>query len=300
MVSANSYIWFGIPGSSMQWVPAPQAQFQRNWSGNVQTLALEDGRQLINSSPQKHSQFVGNYFGRYDDPNGINLDVFADYASGYYGSGPIVFANPYAFTRNMFAPNWASPMLIQQGWGSFGYGLPTYSTVSSSLGRPKTAATFTIPSNQVAYTPWSGANKYNQYIAIPPNMTLYVGASGTSTGTAYVFIQPYNASDNSLGPLLNLALLSPTAATQVNATFSGATYNAVRVFIGAQSSVASTITLTNMMARLYPTGSSPSLAFNHVPGQGNSGLAIVGSALSEVYLYNGISKSLSLTLEEVI
>lgn len=301
MVSANSYIWFGIPGSSMQWVPAPQSGFQRNWIGNNQTIALDDGRQFINSSAQKHSQFVGTYFGRYDDPNGINLDVFADYASGFYGSGPITFANPYAFQRNLFSPQWASPMLVQQGWASPGYGTPTYSAVSATLGRPTTAATFTIPSAQTLNVPYTSANKYNHYIAIPPSMTLYLGYAGSVTGTGAVFVQPYTTA-NALGTATTLTPLSGTATTQTNATFAGSTYSAVRVFIGrTDSSTASTVKIQSMMARLYPTGTSaPTTGYNHVPGQGFLGLDIVGDSIAETYVYNGITKTLNLTLEEVI
>lgn len=302
MVSSNAYIWFGIPGASMQWVPAPQAGFQRNWIGNNQTIALDDGRQFINSTAQKHSQFVGSYFGRYDNPDGINIDVFADFASGFYGSGPICFANPYALQRNLFAPQWASPgMLIPQGWSSPVYGTPAFSGVAPTNGRPKTAALYSIPTSQSPNAAYTSASKYNHYIAIPPNMTLYIGYTGGTWGTGGVFVQPYNASDNSLATAVTLSPMGYTATSHTNATFAGSSYNAVRVFFGKTDTTANSgVTVDSMMARLYPTGSTPPATYNHVPGQGNLGLAIVGDSIAETYNYNGISKSLNLTLEEVI
>lgn len=299
MVSSNAYMWFGIPGSSMQWVPAPQAGFQRSWSGNNVISALDDGRQYVTTSAQQHSQFTGSFFGDYNDPNGVNIDIFQAYASGFYGSGPICFANPYAFQRNLFAPNFATPGLVRFGWASpLGTTGMSFGTQTVAAGRSPYTTTATMTGT--AYLPLSSTARYNQYIAIPPGYTLYVGWSGSATGTAGFLVQPYNASDNSLAASSMLTPLSITGSTQTNASFSGSTYNAVRIFATRTDGSTSTISVNSMMARLYPTGSTAPTSYNHVPGQGNLALRIAGDAIPETYNYAGVKKSLNLTLEETV
>lgn len=297
MVSSNASIWFGIPGRSMQWVPAPEAGFQRNWANTNVVNQLHDGRQSITASAQTHSQFVGTYYGDYSTAaNGMGIDVFHAYASGFYGSGPIAFANPYAMQQNLFAPQWASPGLARYGWTSMLAGTLSWPTLNVAAGRSVTG--LTGPLTMPAYLPYISA-RYNHYIAIPPGYTLYLGWSGSATGTGTVMMQPYYATDNSLAPVQTLTPLSPTAAAQTNATLNGNTYNAVRIYMSRTDSSTSTITLNSMMARLYPNNTTPPATYNHVPGQGQMQLMIMGNTIAETYNYAGIKKSLTLTLEEV-
>lgn len=303
MVSSNAYMWFGIPGQSMQWVPAPKAGFQRNWKGNVDTIALEDGRQVIQSSVQRHQQFTGDFFGDYSDPSGVNIDVFNQFAAGFYGNGPIAFANPYDFQRNLFAPHWASPALVEQGWAPptsiNPIAPPTFGPITGTHpdGRPNRYAQYNITTT--AYAAASSANQYNQYIAIPPGYQLSIGASGVASGAGAIVVQPFFAADNSTDAVSVLNLIDYNSNTHMNATYSGSTYNAVRVFLSRTSEVNSAIVLYSMMAQLTPIG-IPASPLSHIPGQGNLGLRIVGDAIAETYNYGGIQKGLNLTLEEVV
>lgn len=286
----------------MQWVPAPKAGFQRNWTGNVESLALEDGRQAINVSAQKRTQYVGDFFGDYSNPDGVDIDVFNAYASGVYGRGPIVFANPYAFRQNLFAPHWANPALVEQGWSPLVNFVTTsspvvFGTSAASGGRPTRYALYDI--QNTPYTATSSANQFNQYIAIPPGYILNVGASGQASGTAGVVVQPFLATDNSADNVTMLTLLDPTGSTHVNATFDGNIYNAVRIFLTRTDRSDSTLLLSSMMAQLVRSG-TPLGNISHVPGQGSLGLKIVGSAIAETYNYGGMQKGLNLTLEETI
>ena len=304
MVSSNAYMWFGIPGKSMQWVPAPKAGFQRNWTGNVETLALEDGRQAIRVSSQKHQQFVGDYFGDYSNPDGVDIDIFHSYASGFYGRGPMVFADPYAFHRNMFAPHWASPSLVEQGWAaqtdSQMTSPPVFGSVdpTGGFGRPSRYCQYQITTTP--YAPSTSLNQHNHYIAIPPGYTLNLGMTGIYGSSGAVIVQPFFAADNTADVITIMTPLEYTSSQQTNLQYDGDTYNAVRIFFSRTTTADdASVLIFSMMAQLWQNG-YPMSPSTHVPGMGHTGLKIVGSSLAETYNYGGLQKGLNLTFEEVI
>lgn len=283
-------IWFGIPTVKMQWCPAPKAGAQVSNIGSVQTMAFENGGADVVRSSQTRKQYTFNFAGPSKDLDGIS--VYSKYASGFYGSGLIYFADPYSFETNLFPPAWASPGLIEQGWESIYSIQPTFTnTATNSYSQPRRSATFTI--GVVQNTP-------RAYIPIPPDHTLNIGASGSVlTGTAVVSVRPINT-DGTLATAVNLTLLDPTASTRMNATFAGSSYQAVYVELGRTTSAASTISLTSMMAQLYKTGTSPVLPTNHMYGEGHTGLVFTDEARVENYTYiDPPRKGMNTTLLEV-
>lgn len=286
-------LWFGNL-QRFQWVPAPLAGAQVSNVGFVEQIAYQNGGADIDRSPayRKEYEFAFNAPLKGSE----NLNVFNKYASGFYGTGLLYFADPYAFETNLFSAHWASPGLIEQGWPSISEFAPTFgNTASNSYLQPPRSATFTITSGVGA--PFDDAHRF--VIPIPPTHTLHIGASGTSTGAGVVQVRPVNP-DGSYAATSNLTLLNPTAATRMNATFAGSSYSAVEVYIARTSASAATVTLVSMMAQLWKAGITPTLTGDHIPGDGHTGLAFADEARAETYQYiNPPRRALSTVLTEV-
>jgi hypothetical protein len=288
-------IWFGIPGVKMQWCPAPRAGATVSNSGYTETIAFENGGADVVRSNQKRKVYTFNFSGPAKDLDGIS--VYSKYASGFYGSGLIHFADPYAFETNLFSPAWASPGLIEEGWENLYDTVPTFSsTASNTRNQPPRSATWSVTG--AANVVPAKANGV-AYIPIPPTHTLNIGASGSKTGDAVLRVVPINTNGTN-GTAVNLTLLDPTAATRMNATFAGSSFQAVQVYITRTSTSASTITLASLMAQLYKTGTSPVLPSNHMFGEGHTGLSFADEAVVENYVYiDPPRKGMNTTLVEV-
>jgi len=114
---------------------------------------------------------------------------------------------------------------------------------------------------------------YKHVLLIPPDETLYVGATGSATGTGKVTVRAYNRDGTTEDT--DLTLLDPHGATRTNATFSGAPIAYVEIFLNGIG----TVTLFDMVANLegHYTGAP-------VDGQGHMGLRFVGAPpMSTVY-----------------
>lgn len=272
----TNQMWFGIPGKHMQWVPCPSIDSSIQRNRYVERIQFEhgggDGRR--SSAYQMEYQFVFN--GLAHELEGI--DVFNKFASGFFGDGLIELAHPANFETNMFSAAWASPGIIEQGWKNIYKTTPTFSnTASNAYGQPSRSATWNVSTAvNTAYKKFT--------IAVPPTHTLYIGASGSATGSAVLQVKPILA-DNTYSTPVNLTLLDPAGSTRMNTTFSGATYSAVEVYITRTSDAASTITLTSMMAQLYKNNTTPQLPTRHYQGEGSTGLMFADEAVVETYTY---------------
>jgi hypothetical protein len=164
-------------------------------------------------------------------------------------------------------------------------------TPANAYNMPAQQATFNIVSTAGGYpTP---TNEWGEIpyalIPIPPGYTLWLGASGSATGTAVVRVHAFNAPGDPAAPANSstLTLLSATAAQKLNASFSGSSYQYVKVFLQRTTAVASTITLAGMMAQLWPTGVTPALSTtggNFILGRGHRGLKFAGPTTVESYV----------------
>ena len=289
-------IWFGIPGVKMQFCPAPAAGATASNLGYVETMAFENGGGAVARSFQTRKQYAFTFNGPSKDLDGIS--VYTKYASGFYGSGLLYFADPFAFETNLFPPAWASPGLIERGWENIYDVTPTFSATSSNIySQPVRKAAFAVTTTANAVP--TQANSV-AIIPIPPTHTLHIGASGSVvTGTAVVRVVPINT-DGTNATAVNLTLLDPTLSTRMNATFAGSSYQAVKVYITRTTSGASSISLTSMMAQLYLTGSSPVLPNDHLAGEGHTGLMFTDDARVENYTYiDPPRKGMATTLLEV-
>ena len=288
-------LWFGIPETKMQWVPMPLIDSDFTRSGFVETSKFENGGGDARRSAAHQKVYEFNLTAPYNGSEGLN--VYNKFASGFYGSGLIQFADPYCFESNMFPAHWASPGLIESGWPNIYTVDPTYAnTASNSYDQPTRTATWHI-SGSVATAPTETRSTVT--VPVPPDYTLHFGASGSATGHGVVYYQTI-AADGTLGTPTALTLLSATSSTRMNASVAGSSAVAVRFFLGRTSSSSSTISITSMMAQLWPTGVSPTLTGSHIAGEGHTGLIFTDDARTESYVYiDPPRKSLSTTLLEV-
>lgn len=167
-------------------------------------------------------------------------------------------------------------------------------TPANSYNLPSRQATFNIISTANAYP--DTALTYGEIpyalIPIPPGYTLWLGATGSATGTALVRVHAFNSPGNPASPAASssLTLLSSTGAVRLNASYSGSSYQYVKVFLQRTSLVASTITLSSMMAQLWPTGVTPPLSTtggSFIEGKGHRGLKFADDAVVESYVMVG-------------
>lgn len=281
-------MWFGIPGTQMQWVPCPLIDSTIQRRRYVEQIRFENGGGDARRSAAYQMQYDFTFSGLAHEVEGI--DAFNRFASGFYGHGLIHLAHPANFETNLFPAHWASPGIIEQGWPNIATSSASFADTNvSSYGQPPRTATWNIVEQAGTYTK-------STKIVIPPTHTLHLGVSGIATGSGVVRVRPINV-DGSYAAAQNLVLLSKSGATRMNTTFSGGTYQAVEVYITRSSDVASTVSVTSMMAQLYKTGVSPTLPSNHYTGEGSTGLMFVDDAVVENYLYlhpprKGISTSL--------
>lgn len=249
---------------------APDIKVKVSQPGFSDGFMLENGGQtsVRSAAAAKVYDFV------YNVRRASDLAPLRRLRQGSLGSGLVYFADPDNFTSNLFSPAWAEPGLIEQGWPTIYDTDPSgYANVSTnSYDQPLRKATFDI--TQDANTAPSGAAS-RFIIPIPADKTLHLGVSGAATGTAVVYVTAYNigAGSSSGGAL---TLLTDTSSTRLNATYSGASYNYVAVDFRRTSSAASTLTITSMLAQLHTTGGSPTLTGNHQPGEGHTGLRMLG------------------------
>jgi hypothetical protein len=185
---------------------------------------------------------------------------------------------------------------------------PTYSdTPANSYALPERQATFNITNAINGYPTLRGDERFGEVpyalIPIPPGYTLHMGVCGSATGTAHVRVHAFNSPGNPASPALStsLTLLSSTGSTRMNTTFSGASYQYVKVFLArtAYTAAGDTITISSMMAQLWPTGTSPTLTGNFIAGKGHRGLKFGDDALVQEYVMtNRHLKGLSTRLVE--
>lgn len=289
---ASKQMWFGLPGTRLQWVPCPliASTIQRN--RYTEQIQFDNGGGDARRSAQYQMQYNFAFSGLAHETDGI--DAFNKFASGFYGDGLIYLAHPANFQTNMFAAAWATPALIEEGWKNiYPSSKPTFN--------PSGATNYGLPARSATWNITTAANTAvsKMTIVIPPTHTLNVGATGSVTGSGVVQVRPILV-NNAYGSTSNLTLISTSSSTRMNATFSGSTYSAIEVYITRSADTAATVTLVALMAQLYKTGTTPTLPTSHYQGEGSTGLMFVDEAIVESYLtMTPPRKGISTTLVEV-
>ena len=244
-------MWMGIPSKHMQWVPCPSIDSGITRKRYVERIQFENGGGDVARSPQYQLEYNLSMSGPAHEVDGI--DAINRFASGFYGDGYIYVAHPTNFETNLFPAAWASPALIEQGWANIATSVPTFADTNvSSYGQPSRTATWHVTNDAGTYT------KVVTLI-IPPTHTLNLGVSGVATGSGVVRVRPVNV-DGSYAAVTDLTLLSKSSSTRMNTTFSGSSYQAVKLYITRSNDTPTVRTnyITNPSFEVNTTGWSNS------------------------------------------
>lgn len=288
-------IWFGIPATRMQWVPAPLAGAQASRASFTDVMPFENGGATVSRSAAYRMQYEFEFNAPIKGSEGLN--VFNKFASGFYGDGLIYFADPYAFETNLFPAHWASPGLIEQGWPEVSSATAFFTNTASNVyGQPSRTAQWNTLG--LATTPTSVASQ-SAIIPVPPGYTLHFGFSGAVSGTGRIYYRTI-AADGTYGTATAITALGATSSTRLNTTVASTSAVAVQFYIGSTDGLVGQVDITSAIAQLWPTGVTPTLTGEHIPGDGHTGLMFADDARVETYTYiEPPRKALSTTLLEV-
>lgn len=287
-------IWFGTEGdanypSHFEWLPCPRPGMQRSRHTRVVGSNLDNGG-YAQSAPTGSS--LGYTLDVIGEAHGLGgIDLYNQYATGFYGTGRFYFADPMEFDNNLFPAHWAAPGLAEQGYpsiGTYDYNGPlpvTYSatntTAVTSFNAPTRSVTYSnLTVNTPNMTRDGGPFPRAAYtiIPVPPGYELRVGFSGAQTGTARV---QYSSSMST-----GFTALTPIAVTtgnQMNTTLATPASGFYVFTLQGGTTTGSTLTINSMMAQLWPTGTSPATTPMFIAGGGHSGLAFTDDARVETY-----------------
>lgn len=189
------------------------------------------------------------------------------------GLSPSYFDGSYIGARWMTgtAHNTSSQMFVPSSAPAFS------DTPANSYNLPLRQATFSLTEPAGSVPSPFGGHPY-ALIPIPPGYTLWVGATGSASGTGGVRVYGYNppASYTSPATTQTLTLLSSAGAQRMNYSLPSSSAQYAKIFINRTDYSTSTITLSSMMAQLWPTGVTPVLATatggQFIDGRGHRGL----------------------------
>ena len=268
------YMMFGNE-LNMQMVPCPATGMSVSRSRYVESLAFQTGRKNIHGT-NSFAKTFSMEFPVQEASGATGLDVFSEYASGFYGSNdayPVYFADPMHYDTNLMPEHWASPGLSEQGWPLLGgvgaqqlfnlvnnpsveYNTTGYSVQSGTGGTAAgTQASFTGLSGQFEYrATWSVATSAVSggitYSGVPVTAGLVYSTSvntHTSKTQRYqLFIDWINASSS----LISTTSGAQTVLTGYNAplTITNATAPALAVTANIRIAAVSGTSGTNWAA----------------------------------------------------
>lgn len=274
---AGKKIWFGNV-SYAQWTPAPAPGMTKTVEGFSEEIAFDNGGLWVARSAAGHASYEME-FPTQDSSEIDSIEAYQRFAAGEYGSDYLRFIDPMRADQNLFSPEWAAPSLAEQGHKPIYDTIPTFTTTGAN--------SFTKPPRKAVYNVTSAINAVpvgqNSVftLLVPPTHTLWLGGSGTVTGTAVLRVQPILL-NGTLASVVDIALTADGTNPGFTSGFSGSTYRAVKVYVTRTSTAASTITLTSLWAQVALTGTSPTMA-RHIPGGGHTGLQFRGAARVENY-----------------
>lgn len=273
-------VWFGNTEKIVD-MPSPLTEADASFVVSGAEIQLGNGGAVVDGSVAGHRQFSWSWIG---DPD--VLSIIREFRQGVHGPGPFYWVDPFAMKRNLFAPNWASPRVVDTGDWKEIYDTDHTAVVSyapSAYGRPRKGLTYDL---SLAPTI---APRRRFTILLPPGFSLWLGASGSYTGTGGVGYRTINAD----GTYSAITVTQPRAVTDANqwisfGTASGSsTVVAVEIFLARSSSAASTVTIASLIAQLHPTGSFPGLPTTFISGRGTTGMRFVGNLTETFYTAGG-------------
>ena len=279
------FIWFGTT-QKFQWLPMPSSGAQVVSARYSESGVYENGGGWVDRSNGSHRVYAFDFGVREASYYG-GLDLYEKYASGFYGTGLIHWADPAEFALNLCPPQWASPTLVlnNNSWHHIGTYASDAATATNSYDQPARTITYSVNSSTEVYGRTSSRLSFT--IPIPPTHKLVFGWSGArsnaNVGIGYTTYLDGIATDvaTPIAPLAN------TGPWRLSTTLSGASYDAVRFYLKG-TSTPQTVSVTSMMAQLVPIAATADLmggqGGNHIIGRGSTGCRFDDDAATESYI----------------
>ena len=260
------------------WIPAPKTGLNAPTAGYFSDAQLLSGRAFIKRSKANHRRFSPAWVGPLNAASvNDSLHTVKDYFDGIYGDGPFYWLDPFAIDSNLLAPNWASPMLTQNGWASIS-SVGTASLVdteSNNRNYPYKALRLTFGS-----TVQESTEKFR--IIIPEGYKLHFGWHGERNSGDATFILRCHDRDTGTTTDVTSQPLSVTTGIRTNTQVNGNTYSMVDIIVKNPSASASVIDVSGIIAQVLPeTDTVPQGDF--ISGRGTQGL-LFSSAPSITYI----------------
>ena len=302
-MALSNQMWFGTT-QKMQLVRVPSQGMQRNRVGYSSTSQLENGGMYI-YEPQltKHLEYSMD-FGTYEATAAAGLDIYAQYAQGFYGNGPFYFADPMYYDVNLFSYQWSAPGMSPRAYTLSGAG-GVVATAANTVNQPVNSMQ-TFVADATANNVYDTTYYNPTIIPIPPGYTLWLGWSGSAAANGVIRMEQWVSGAASPAASSNLTALSVTGTTRLNTSVASTSAEFVKIgYARSASGTGANVTVTSMVAQLWPTGFSPTLTGNFVPGEGNNGCKFIDSAVQETYImrdnqYRNVHlKGLSFKMAEV-
>lgn len=282
-------IWFGKPGA-FQYMPCPAAGITVGAQGYSETLEFENGGAAIVRSQQRHRIFEFD-FPVQDASLAGGLDVYTDYATGFYGDGPWYFTDPMAYDQNILPPVYSSPWLINAGWENWGPVEPVFDDGSgSNRGRPPTT-TWAWDADQ------ADDIDFGYLIPVPVDCYLEIGFAGLLENVDVV-VDSY-LPDGTLDTTDNMVMLSSLGSAFTNYTVDPGHAWVTVSFVG-QSGLLGRLHLNSAVARIRePNRPLPAMT-SFVTGRGSTAVEFDGETIPETYIMQDRHlKGLSFQMREV-
>jgi hypothetical protein len=277
-------VYFGN-GTYQTWIKAPASSMDASATGYANSISFLNGGSSVRRSNRTSRQFAMSWNGQMNGTDQAeNLQIVKDFYDGLYGAGPFFWLDPFATGSNLFAPNWAAPMLDELDWPSISATVaPTFTAASYANAYPIKYASYALAG--------SHADTRKFTIIIPTGYTLNFGwhssiANRTASSAAGVRIIPYNLS-GAAQTAVNPNSLLAGGTTRTNTTFDGSSYSKVEIFLANGSSSASSVNIVAMIAQVLKTGVSVASG-GFISGRGTTKLEF-SDAPKMTYISSGIN-----------
>ena len=265
-------MWFGTL-DRMQWIDTPLSGADgspEGWSADGTNL---NGGGFALHSWGSHKNYVYEWR---ESSSRKAAQLMKSYRDGSFGRGLLYFVEPTTYDTNLLPARWAAPSMACSDEGAtMVYGLePDAVAVSGGAVNelPVKAAYYDLVNTDDGYR----GDQDTVFIPIPEGYTLHLGAFHAVTGSGKMYATPV-LSTGALDTPVVLTEVAVAATSVVPDTFSG--IKGVRLWLGKSAVGAASVTVTAMIARLYPTALTPPTSFTSGPwigGQGHSGCRFLG------------------------
>lgn len=272
--SGRNKLWFGTL-DRMEWMPTP------NRGTDVSSQGWSAGGSLLSGGAYQLNSYSSAKNFIFEWPNSSSREAaqrMKSYADGSYGRGLIYFIDPLTYNTNLFPALWADPsMAISSEAPTLVPGVSPSAVPSSGpveWGLPVVSAFYDLSSIGTT-DPATLDDSNSVFIPIPDGYRLAVGAFYSYTGTARVHYSRIARGGSSSGSEVIASSDSSLLTTSVDLAPGEI---GIRVWVGKTASGPATITVTSMMACLFPLDRPHAKEPTQwIGGQGHSGCRFGGT-----------------------